>query len=185
MGAITRRIEPAPALDFNQKDSVWWLVVGGQSGIRSRVNDHRGGAWSLNPKQKGVRITMNIGRLTVAILKVVMCTVGCAIAVLLIWSINVHHINKLYFVWVLGGAIFGLCVGISWVIERKEVRTAFVVPTLFGLVIWLVLVSGSRGGPHPVYDWHMKVLVLGLLIGSVWALSRAGAFKTKQDQETA
>ena len=66
---------------------------------------------------------MNIGRLTVAILKVVMCTVGCAIAVLLIWSINVHHINKLYFVWVLGGAIFGLCVGMSWVIERKEVRT--------------------------------------------------------------
>ena len=31
----------------------------------------------------------------------------------------------------------------------------------------------------------MKVLVLGLLIGSVWALSRAGVFKAKRNQETA
>lgn len=125
---------------------------------------------------------MNFGKLAIAVLKVVACTLGFAIAVSLLLSI-MHHVSEVYYVWVWGGAVFGLCVGMCWAIKRREVRIAFVVPTLAGLLVCLVMVLlGSR--PYFWDPWHMRVLLLGLLIGSVWALSRAGVFRTKQDQET-
>ena len=134
---------------------------------------------------------MNFGKLAIAVLKVVACTVGFAIAVSLILSINGHLNPELDSVWALAGAVFGLCVGICWAVERKEVRIAFVVPTLVGLLVCLVMVSGRSPAFmfYPMYRshiWsplHMKVLLIGLIIGSVWALSRAGVFNTKQDQE--
>jgi hypothetical protein len=136
---------------------------------------------------------MIFGKVAVAVLKVVACTAGFAIAVSLLLSMNMHHNLEEYFVWVAGGAVFGLCVGISWAIERRGIRIAFVLPTLAGLLVCLVMVAGSRPDfisdqmyrPYAWFPWHMKVLLLGLLIGSVWALSRAGVFKTKQDRETA
>jgi len=143
---------------------------------------------------------MDFGKLVVAVLKVLVCCVGFAIGVSLFLSIIVHHVPELYEVWIWGGALFGMCVGVCWAIERREVRIAFVVPTLAGLLVCLVLVYGS--GPElvlqdsipfqvtysssswpPVHALHMKVLLVGLLVGSVWALSRAGVFGTKPDEE--
>lgn len=144
---------------------------------------------------------MDFGKLVVAVLKVVACSVGFTIGVSLLLWINGHYNNpELYDVWVWGGALFGLCVGVCWAIERREVRTAFVLPTLAGLLVCLVIIAGSRPefilqDPIPVqisYSWstlppvhslHMKVLLVGLLVGSVWALSRAGLFGTKKDEE--
>ncbi len=144
---------------------------------------------------------MEFGKLAVAVLKVLVCCVGFAIGVSLFLSINGSYNPESNDVWLWGGVLFGLCVGVCWAIERREVRIAFVVPTLAGLLVCLVLVYGS--GPEfviqdslplqvtysssswpPVHALHMKVLLVGLLVGCVWALSRAGVFGTKPDEET-
>lgn len=143
---------------------------------------------------------MDFGKLAVAVLKVVVCGVGFAIGVSLFLLINGHYNHESYDVWLWGGVLFGLCVGVCWAIERREVRIAFVLPTLAGLLVCIVLVVGS--GPEfviqdpipfqitysasswpPVHALHMKVLLVGLLVGCVWALSRAGVFGTKPDEE--
>ena len=135
---------------------------------------------------------MSFGKFAIAVLKVVACTVGFAIAVSLILSINGSHESDLNSVWVLSGAVFGLCVGISWAVERREVRIAFAVPTLLGLLVCLVMVSARKPDvsfvpmyyPNASYALHVKVLLLGLLIGCVWALLRAGGYSVKQGQES-
>ena len=144
---------------------------------------------------------MDFGKLIVAVLKVVVCSVGFAIGVSLFLSISGHHVPELYEVWLWGGSLLGLCVGVCWAVERREVRIAFVLPTLAGLLVCVVLVVGSGPGfmlqdaiPAqitysssswpPVHPLHMKVLLVGLLVGCVWALSRAGVFGTKPDEET-
>ena len=143
---------------------------------------------------------MDFGKLVVAVLKVVVCSVGFAIGVSLFLSISGHHVPELYEVWLWGGSLLGLCVGVCWAVERREVRIAFVLPTLAGLLVCLVLVYGS--GPEfviqdplpfqitysssswpPVHALHMKVLLVGLLVGCVWALSRAGVLGTKPVEE--
>lgn len=144
---------------------------------------------------------MDFGKLAVAVLKVVVCGVGFAIGVSLFLSINGGFNPELNDIWLWGGSLLGLCVGVCWAIERREVRTAFVLPTLAGLLVCIVLVVGSGPGFMlqdaipvqitysssswpPVHSLHMKVLLVGLLVGSVWALSRAGVFGTKPDDET-
>lgn len=100
---------------------------------------------------------MDFGKLVVAVLKVLVCCVGFAIGVSLFLSIIVHHVPELYEVWIWGGALFGLCVGVCWAIERREVRIAFVVPTLAGLLVCLVLVYGS--GPEFVIQDSLPLQV--------------------------
>ena len=132
---------------------------------------------------------MSFGKFAIAVLKAVVCTIGFAIAVSLILSIHGSYNSVL----VLAGAVFGLCVGICWAVERREVRIAFAVPTLLGLLVSLMMVSTRKPGipfvqmyhSNASYSLHVKVLLLGLLIGCVWALLRAGGFNTKQDQVTA
>lgn len=140
---------------------------------------------------------MSFGKFAIAVLKAVVCTIGFAIAVSLILSIHGAYNSDLNSVLVLAGAVFGLCVGICWAVERREVRIAFAVPTLLGLLVCLMMVSTRKPGIPPdipfvqmyhsngSYAFQVKVLLLGLLIGCVWALLRAGGFSTKQDQVTA
>lgn len=144
---------------------------------------------------------MDFRKLALAVLKVVVCSVGFAIGVSLFLSINGHYSPESYNVWLWGGTLFGLCVGVCWAIERREVRIAFVLPTLAGLLVCLVMVAGSSpelinqdaipfhityssSSWPPVHALHMKVLLVGLLVGCVWALSRAGVFGAKPDEET-
>lgn len=136
---------------------------------------------------------MSLGKFAIAVLKAVVCTIGFAIAVSLILSIHGSYNSDLSSVLVLAGAVFGLCVGICWAVERRQVRIAFAVPTLLGLLVCLMMVSTRKPGIQFVqmyhsnasYALHVKVLLLGLLIGCVWALLRAGGFSTKQAQVTA
>ncbi len=128
---------------------------------------------------------MNSGRLALAVTKVVTCIVGFGIAGMLIWSLGPHPDNELYFLWGLGGALIGLCFGTCWASDRMEMRIAFIMPLLLGLLAFWAVMSSHGDGPYCWQPWNMPLLLLlVLVIGSVWALSRAGAYKTKQDLET-
>ncbi len=128
---------------------------------------------------------MNSSRIALGITKAITCIVGFGIAGMLIWSLDPKSDHELYFLWGLGGALIGLCVGICWASGRMEMRIAFIMPLLVGLLAFWAVMSNAGAGPH---RWHPQnislLLLLVLVIGSVWALSRAGVFKTKQEQET-
>lgn len=124
----------------------------------------------------------------VALLKLLTCMVGCAIAGLVICAFGGFHgyaDEGLYIGWLLAGASFGIFVGTSWIIRRKDVRTAFVVPSLLGLLVFLMgafeLTPEPKMGGH---YWYLIALSLGLFIGIVWALAKSGAFSTKHSPET-
>lgn len=132
---------------------------------------------------------MSSGRLALGITKVLTCIVGFGIAGLLIWSLGPDAYYKLHIWWGLGGALIGLCVGLCWASGRKEMRIAFIMPLLVGLLAFWAVMSSHEVSPHRWYPQNISLLLLLalviLVIGSVWALARTGAFKTKQEQETA
>ena len=129
---------------------------------------------------------MSSGRIALGITKVLTCIVGFGIAGLLIWSLGPDAYYKLHIWWGLGGALIGLCVGLCWASGRKEMRIAFIMPLLVGLLAFWAVMSSHEVSPHRWYPQNISLLLLlVLVIAAVWALSRAGVFKTKQEQETA
>ena len=82
---------------------------------------------------------MNVRRIRVAVLKIIVCTVVGVMAGMIfaacydLYVDNWADVPPVIGFWI--GAVFGLFVGISWAIKRKEVRTVFVVPSLVGLLI--------------------------------------------------
>ena len=129
---------------------------------------------------------MNSGRIALGVTKVFTCIVGFGLAGMLIWSLDPDAVDFLYDEWGLGGALIGLCVGLCWASGRKEMRIVFILPLLVGLLaIWAVM-SNAGAGPLRWPPQSMPLLLfLVLVIAGVWALSRAGVFKTNQEQETA
>ena len=129
---------------------------------------------------------MNSGRLALAVTKAITCIVGFGIAGMLIWSLGPHPDNELNVLWGLGGALIGLCFGTCWASDRIEMRIAFIMPLLVGLLAFWAVMSSHGASPYCWQPWNMPLLLLlVLVIGSVWALSRAGVFKAKRNQETA
>ena len=126
---------------------------------------------------------MSIGRVALGITKVITCIVGFGFAGMLIWSLSSSPDHELYSLWGLGGVLIGLCVGICWASGRVEMRIAFMMPLLVGLLaFWVVLASHGASPPR----WYALdiplLLILVLAIAGVWALSRFGAFTPKQDE---
>ena len=129
---------------------------------------------------------MSSGRLALGITKVFTCIVGFGIAGMLIWSLDSDADRELYDLWGLGGSLIGLCVGLCWASGRKEMRIAFIMPLLVGLLAFWAVMSNAGAGPLRWHPWSIPLLVLVILvIGSVWALARTREFKAKQEQVTA
>ena len=135
---------------------------------------------------------MNTHRGARRILKVLTCSVGGAMAGLLVYLLVQDGLiyKDVALNYVLLGASIGLFVGISWAIERRKVRTAFVVPPVLGLMVALVTFSLADlyniNAEHGFLDdvWFTIFIMAfpaGLFIGIVWSLSRAGAFRDKSD----
>lgn len=135
---------------------------------------------------------MNIHRVGRVLLKVFTCSVGGAMAGLLVYLLVQDGLfyKDVVLNYVLIGASFGLFVGISWAIRRREIRTAFVVPSVLGLLVALVTffvaVYYNINAEHGfLEDVSIIVFIMafpvGLFIGIVWSLSRAGAFRDKSD----
>ncbi len=97
------------------------------------------------------------------------------------------------------GLYVGLFHGIVWSIKPKEVRVAFVVPIMWGVVFFLmgmllritvipeVIVLGTSKRPLDQMWWtrliHMVIVLsipVGLLVGIVRALARARGQSIKQ-----
>lgn len=129
-----------------------------------------------------------IRKLGVALLKLLTCMVGCGIAGVVICAFGGFHgyaDDGLYIGWLMAGATFGIFVGISWIIKRRDVRTYFVVPSMLGLAIYLMLLLLDNRQPYSRSSyWHLIVLFLGLFIGIVGALAKAGAFSTQPNPES-
>ena len=126
---------------------------------------------------------MEVRRIRVAVLKIFVCAaVGAMAGIIFAACYNLFVDNWADEAHVTGfwiGVAFGLFVGISWAIKRKEVRTVFVVPSLVGLLISAtgVLIRVSQNFEDDEAGIVMMLaLPVGLCIGTVWALSRAGAF---------
>lgn len=127
---------------------------------------------------------MEVRRIRVAVLKIFVCTAVGAMAGMIFAACYILYVDswadEAYGIWFWIGAAFGLFVGISWAIKRKEIRTVFVVPSLVGLLISAtgVLIRVSQNFEDDEAGIMMMLaLPVGLCIGIVWALSRAGAFR--------
>lgn len=124
-----------------------------------------------------------------ALLKVLTCTVGGTLAGLFCLLVFVENSNSARDqAAVIIGVSIGLSVGISWAIRQREVRFAFALPTALGLLGSLGAILGailvpSQSGSGLGSRIHLTTLALafpvGLFIGIVWSLSRAGAFRNK------
>ncbi len=126
---------------------------------------------------------MSTGRVALGITKVITCIVGFGFAGMLIWSLSSYPDHELYLLWGLGGVLIGLCVGICWASGRVEMRIAFIMPLLVGLLaFWVVLSSYEDSPPRWSPADIPLLLILALAIAGVWALSRFGAFAPKQDE---
>lgn len=124
-----------------------------------------------------------IRKVGVAVLKLVISLIGGTLAGLLLWTADEYASTVIllrFDQWLVFGVGIGLFVGINWVIRRAKVRAAFAVPIMVG---WTVsfsggFVLGAFGWASPMFlfiaTWAFP---LGLFIGVVWALARAGAFK--------
>jgi hypothetical protein len=131
---------------------------------------------------------MSIRRVGKVLLKVLTCTVGGAIAGVV--CMLVVYGDAAVLAVVIIGASIGLLVGISWAIPRREVRTAFVVPSVLGLIVALVTILAVLALPELEVFFNsglgfrlFYVLIMafpvGLFIRIVWSLSRAGVFGNK------
>lgn len=126
---------------------------------------------------------MNTHRGARRILKVLTCSIGGAIVGLVVFFLFlirgtlIEEGVNVALTYALIGAGPGLFVGISWAIERREVRTAFVVPSVFGFLVALVtfvmpFLGLYRGGSSLAADRFLfavftMALPVGLFIGIV------------------
>lgn len=126
---------------------------------------------------------MSTGRVALGITKVITCIVGFGFAGMLIWSLSSSPDHELYSLWGLGGVLIGLCVGICWASGRVEMRIAFIMPLLVGLLAFWVVLASHGGSPPRWYPLDIPLLlILVLAIAGTWALSRFGAFTPKQEE---
>lgn len=120
---------------------------------------------------------MNIRRVRVAFTKIATCMGFGLIAAA--WVCNLvyqypphnHYANFQYV-----GVMFGLFVGVSWTIKQKEVRKAFVGPSVLGLWVFLFGVAWrmNTGDVERLIDEMAPLAIaVGLFVGGVRALARA------------
>lgn len=126
---------------------------------------------------------MSIGRVALGITKVITCIVGFGFAGMLIWMLHSNPNVELYPLWGFSGALIGLCVGIFWASGRVEMRIAFIMPLLLGLLAFWVVLASHGGSPPRWYPLDLPLLlILILAIAGIWALSRFGVFTPKPDE---
>lgn len=101
-----------------------------------------------------------------------------------VWNYNTQYVNTQYLLYqpfwgVVGfGAFIGLLPGIAWAIDQKSARQVFLVWSILGVVIGVILsIASRRAAPMIVFS------VVGVYIGSFSALRRLGVFEAKKGDE--
>ena len=121
---------------------------------------------------------MTIRRLLRIVLKIITCAVGGLLAgMVIVFTIefvldgNLHGDADLVIGW---SFVIGLFFGISWAIEHKKARKAFIAAPLTAAVLGGIC-AAIVGNVHVI---TVAVLV-GFFIGTVSALAAAGAYRSK------
>ena len=125
----------------------------------------------------------------IALFKVLTCSVGGAMAGLIVYVLVfddawVYEGGQVALNYALTGVGVGLITGICWAITQREVRIVFATPTVLGLIVSLVtliFVFGNSGLGDRLFFVLIMAFPVGLFIGIVWSLLRAGIFGNKND----